>query len=185
MARPVLHDAVTLNHFGAADRLDVLQGRHAHLAEPRWAKEVRQEVENGVNTRNPHCQRVLNQVWLGEAHEILPKDQKAFFRIWIGLNEGRQPPEAHRGEAESIFFAELHDGKFLTDDNGAYDFACKRPLLGIARVIDSIDVLRDAVEFDEITAVEASEIATSMENSDRSLRPLHRGRISSEYFQRK
>jgi len=182
MARPVLHDAVTLNHFGSVDRLDVLRGRHAHLDEPRWAEEVKCEIENGVNIRNPQCQRVLDQDWLGEPFEILPKDQKAFLFIWIGLNEGRRPPEQHRGEAESIFLAEAHGGKFLTDDNGAHDFASKRPNLGIARVIDSVDVLREAVEMEDITAELASEIATQMEDADRSLRPLHRGNISPSYF---
>ncbi len=183
MARPVLHDAVTLNHFGAADRLDVLRDRHAHLDEPRWAEEVKREIERGVSPVNPHCKRVLEENWLGVPFEISPQDQKAFLFIWIGLNEGRRPPDQHRGEAESIFLAESHDGVFATDDNGAYDFACNRPKLGSARGIDSIDVLREAVAMGEISVFEASDIAIAIEAAERSLRPPHRRKISPAYFQ--
>ena len=183
MTRSVLHDAVTLNHFGAADRLDVLESRHAHLDEPRWAEEVRLEVQKGVGQQNPHCQRVLDQDWLGKAYEVPQKDQTALYLLWVGLNDGRRPPEHHQGEAESIFLAEECGGIFLTDDNGAYDFASKRPKLGPGRVIDSVDVLQEAVAMDEISSEVACGISKAIEDAGRSLRRKHHGKLSPGYFE--
>ena len=37
---PVLHDAVTLRHFAAVERMDVLRACHGHRPEPRWTEGI-------------------------------------------------------------------------------------------------------------------------------------------------
>lgn len=37
---PVIHDAVTLRHFAAVGRMDVLEACHGHRPEPRWTEGI-------------------------------------------------------------------------------------------------------------------------------------------------
>lgn len=181
MADPVLHDAVTLNHFGSVGRLDILQTRHKDHEMPRWAEAVCEEIKEGAQ-RHLYCQRVLEADWLGDPATISQSENTKFFHLWIGLNDGQRPPTKHRGEAESIFVAERCHGIFLTDDSEAYAFAKKRPGLGSGRVKDSVDVLRTAVSMDELTAQEATDIALQIEANERYFRKEHQGKISAKYF---
>ena len=110
-------------------------------------------------------------------------DIPSIYRLQVGLNLGVDPPEKHRGEAESIYFAEKLQLSFVTDDNGAHDFAIRRHLLGPGKVLDTVDILRQCVADYQITAHQASDIATTIENQGRSFRRNHRGMLeSSDYF---
>lgn len=88
----------------------------------------------------------------------------------------------HEGEAHSIFLAEKMDAVFMTDDNAAFDFAMRRFNLGPGRVKDTVDVLRDSVAMGFITKEIAAATAESMEERDRALRVVHRGKITPNYF---
>ena len=181
--RPALHDTVTLRHFAAAESLDVLAALHGGRREPRWTEGVRNELMSAATRGEPHCSDVLSETWLGNpAIPTGPAELSAIIRLQVGLDEGRRPPRGHRGEAECIFFAEKHNGEFVTDDNAAYDFARRRPTLGPQRVLDSIDVLRSAVTSGKITGEDAAEIADDVENAGRSFRPEHRGPRNLGYF---
>lgn len=180
---PVLHDAVTLNHFAAANRLDVLEARHSHRPEPRWTEAIRDEIAAGVSAGIPYCGDVLTQTWLGLAEEPETAELSAIVQLQVGLNDGVYPPEHHRGEAEAIFFAERDNGLFATDDNAAYDFARRRQGLGPGRVIDTIRILQDAVAAGELSAQTAHEIANEIEDAGRSLRRPHSVERTPAYFE--
>lgn len=79
--------------------------------------------------------------------------------------------------------AEKHQGTLATDDNAAYQFATRRPKLGPTRVIDTVEILRNAVAQDIITAQDAVDIADALAAADRWLRPVHDGQVRTEYFE--
>ena len=180
---PILHDAVTLRHFAAVEAMAVLEERHSHRSEPRWSDAIRAEIAAAARAGETHCSDILTESWLGPAPAPDTRSaHSAVYRIQVGLNDGRQPPDAHLGEAEGIYFAEQTGGDFATDDNGAYEFAKRRPTLGPARVVDTIDILRSAVAFGETSPVRANEIADLVESVGRFLRPVHRHSRGPEYF---
>jgi len=182
VTHPVLHDAVTLNHFGSVGRMDVLQTRHEHCDMPLWTRAVAEEIEKGAIQGHRHCKVVMDARWLGKPAEIHSRDQGEYYRILVGLSDGQGPPTKHKGEAESIFVAEHNGGTFLTDDSGAYDFAERRPKLAIGKVRDSIDVLRSAVAMGELSKEDACDLALQIESNGRYFRGEHRGRITPNYF---
>jgi len=182
--KPVLHDAVTLRHFAAVSRIDILEARHGQRPPPLWAEAVHEEIRSGVEAGNAYCSDVLEASWLGNPAPVQEADLEPIFSLQVGINQGIYPPDMkrNRGEAESIYFAERHDGQFATDDNAAYKFACRRPSLGPGRVIDSIDILRTAVALGEITATDAFTVAENIEAEGRFFRPEHRIRREPSYF---
>jgi len=179
---PVLHDAVTLRHFAAVDALDVLHAQHGRHPEPRWTEAVQDEIAAAERAGEAHCADILSASWLGAAAEPEEGNLAAVYRIQVGLNEGLRPPDAHLGEAQAIHFAEATGGTVATDDHGAYVFATRRPSLGPGRVIDTVQILRSAVAFGEITSVQAAKIADDIESAGRSLRPEHRQSRNAAYF---
>ena len=181
---PVIHDAVTLRHFAAVERMDVLRTCHGHRPEPRWTAGIRAEIESAKHADESHCADVLNETWLGVPAEPTDSELAIVYRLQVGLNDGREPPKGDRGEAEAIYFAEKHNGQLATDDNGAYEFARRRPSLGPGRVIDSIHVLQTAVADGDLTAADAHDIANAIEDAGRSFRPPHRGARGPDYFDR-
>ena len=181
--RPVLHDAVTLRHFSAANHLDVLEDIHGSLPEPRVAPAVLDEIGAAAGRGEAHCTQILGESWLGDPPALAPAERKLVTKLRISLSDGRRPPQGHRGEAQSIVLAEKHGGMLATDDNAAYQFASRRSRLGPTRVIDTIDILRSAVEQDIITAQDAVDITDDIEAADRWLRPVHDGQIRTEYFE--
>ena len=181
---PVIHDAVTLRHFASVERLDVLQACHGHRPEPRWTEGIRAEIESAAQEGELHCSDILGEPWLGPPAEPAAAELAIVYRLQVGLNEGREPPRGDRGEAEGIYFAEKHNGQFATDDNGAYEFAWRRPSLGMGRVIDSIQILRTAVADGDLTPTEAHDIANAIEDAGRSFRPARRHVRSPDYFDR-
>lgn len=179
---PVIHDAVTLRHFAATNRMDVLEACHGHRPEPRWTEGVRSEIESAEHAGEPHCSDILHAAWLGTPAEPTGSELVDVYRLQVGLNDGREPPKGDRGEAECIYFAEKHNGQFATDDNGAYEFARRRSSLGMGRVIDSIDILRTAFADGYLTAADAHSIANEIEDAGRLFRPVHRGTRGPDYF---
>lgn len=181
---PVLHDAVTLRHFAAVGRMDVLQACHGHRPEPRWTEQIRAEISSAMQVGEAYCSDILSETWLGDPAAPSVAELREVYRLQVGLNDGRQPPKGDRGEAEGIYFAEKHNGQFATDDNNAYEFARRRPSLGMGRVIDTIQVLQTAVADGYVTATEAHDIANAIEDVGRSFRPTHRHARGPSYFQR-
>ena len=51
---PVIHDAVTLRHFAAVARMDVLEACHGHRPEPRWTEAVRAEIKSAERSCESH-----------------------------------------------------------------------------------------------------------------------------------
>lgn len=180
---PVLHDAVTLRHFSAANRLDVLEDVHGSLPEPRVAQAVLDEISAAAGRGEAHCTQILAELWLGDPLALTLAERRLVSNLRISLSDGRRPPQGHRGEAQSIVLAEKHGGTLATDDNAAYQFATRRPKLGPSRVIDTVEILRGAVKQDVITAQDAVGIAEDIEAADRWLRSVHDGQIRVEYFE--
>lgn len=181
---PVIHDAVTLRHFAAVRRLDVLEACHGHRPEPRWTETIRAEIESAERSGESYCSDILRETWLGAPAEPSVAELADVYRLQVGLNDGRRPPKGDRGEAEAIYFAEKHNGQFATDDNNAYEFARRRPSLGPGRVIDSIHILQTAVTDGDLTAADAHSIANDIEAAGRSFRRVHRGTRGPDYFDR-
>lgn len=130
--------------------------------------------------REPTCQTILTATWLGEPVEPSIEEFEKVYELQVALNDGRRPPQDDRGEAESIFFAEKHSGTFLTDDNGAFDFAERR--LGRGRVVDSIYVLQTAVANGDLSARDAAQIANDIEGAERHFRRCHRPPFTHTMF---
>ena len=179
---PVIHDAVTLRHFAVVKRMDVLRMCHGHRPKPRWTEGIRAEIESAGQEGESHCSDILREAWLGPPAEPTAAELADVYRLQVGLNAGREPPKGDRGEAEGIYFAEKHNGQFATDDNNAYEFARRRPSLGMGRVIDTIHILRTAVADGVLTAADAHEVANEIEDAGRWFRPTHRGTRDPDYF---
>jgi hypothetical protein len=179
MTTPYLCDAVTLRHFSVIGRLDILETRYGHLDPPHWTEAVADEIRAAV-TFAPGCAAIMSTSWLSNPLAPQPQDLKGILQLQIGLNDGRRPPTAHAGEAEGIYFAEKLDGRFVTDDNGAYDFAVRR--LGVGRVQDTVDILREAVASGDMDAGEAINVANAIRNSGRDLRRVHPSTMIPHYF---
>lgn len=175
-----LYDAVILRHFGTIGRLDVLEARCRYLDPPHWTQAVADEINNAANMGQPGCREILAAKWLSAPLEPQVADLRRIMLIQIGLNDGRRPPVAHAGEAEGIYFAEKSGGRFVTDDNGAYDFAERR--LGPGHVLDTVDVLREAVMYGEMDDGEAVNIVNLIRNSGRSIRRIHPDTLLRGYF---
>lgn len=178
----VLHDACSLCNFGAVDAVELCARQHGHLPVPRWVEQVREEIIAGREKGAPECEPVLRAEWLGAP--IVPElgDLAAIFRLQIGCNAGARPAGTrHLGEAQSLYFAQKLDAAFVTDDNGAHAFAVRR--IGPDRVMDTVDILRNAVSAGDVTAQEACELAHGMIQKGRRLRHVHRGRLRPAYFQ--
>lgn len=179
---PVIHDAVTLRHFAAVGRMDVLEACHGHRPEPRWTERIRLEIKSAIPKGETYCSDILDETWLGEPVAPSVAELKDVLHLQVGLNDGKYPPEGDDGEAEGIYFAETLGGQFATDDNNAYDFARRRQSLGPGRVIDSVQILRTAVSNGDISKTEACNIANAIEDAGRSLRPVHRRARGPDYF---
>jgi hypothetical protein len=176
-----LYDAVTLRHFGTIGRLDVLENRCRHRDPPHWTQAVADEIGRAAKSGYPGCQEILDATWLSPPIEPEIADLRGILHLQIGLNDGRRPPVAHGGEAEGIYFAEKRGGSFVTDDNGAYDFAKRR--LGPGRVLDTVDLLREAVMYGEMHDRQAANIVDLIRDSGRSIRRVHPSTLARGYFQ--
>jgi predicted nucleic acid-binding protein len=113
---------------------------------------------------------------------INARDELEVYRLQVALNDHVEPPEKHRGEAESIHIAEKIGGSLLTDDSGAYDFAVRRGRIATGRVIDSVQVLRNAVAMTYITKEEAKAIFDTVVTTLRDFRRCHPTNPTAEYF---
>jgi hypothetical protein len=180
MTLSYLCDAVTLRHFGTIGRLDILAARCSYLDPPHWTQAVADEIREAAQLGYPGCQAVLTATWLSTPMAPDHEDLQEIIRLQIGLNDGRRPPIAHAGEAEGIYFAKKIGGCFVTDDNGAYDFAERR--LGRGRVLDTVDLLREAVVYGDLDDGEALNIVNMIRNSGRSIRRIHPNTLLRNYF---
>jgi hypothetical protein len=175
-----LCDAVILRHFGEIRRLDVLEARYGYLDPPHWTEAVADEIREASRQGRPGCRAILAASWLLTPLAPEPNELMEIVKLQIGLNEGRRPPTAHMGEAEGIYFAQKLGGRFVTDDNAAYDFAVHR--LGPGRVHDTVDLLREAVSCGDLDDGEALNIVNMIRNSGRSLRRIHPSTMLRQYF---
>lgn len=182
MAEAVLFDAVTLRHFAAAGRLDLCEAYCRARPLPRWTQEVHDEIESALNAGVYHCRRILEAEWLDEPFYPLNADLRPIYEIKVALNDGESYPIEHGGEAESIHVAEKVGGIFATDDNAAYDFATRRPTLGIGRVIDTVDILRSCVASDDARSQDAVSVVRAIQDAQRDLRRCHPVEATADYF---
>ena len=181
---PVLYDAVTLRHFAVVSRMDILKTCHAHRPEPRWTTSVQKEIATAANKGVHHCIMILQEPWLRRPVSPARADTREIISLQstLMLPEDHPYPHAHLGEAQSIYFAEKHQGQFATDDNAAYELARLRLRLGIENVVDSVDILREVVALNKITAQEADQVANDIEAAGRHLRRVHRRARGPNYF---
>jgi hypothetical protein len=181
MTRRVLHDAVSLKHFAIVDRLDVLKERHGHLEEPRWCDPVHEEIKVGVGLAIENA-RILAATWLGVPEPIAAEDMAAAYKFHVVLNEGREPPTMHKGEAYSIFIGQKIGAIFYTDDETAYDWALAKVRSGLGGVRDTIEILREAVSMGELNKTQACDLVLEMQQKGRDFRHIHDGKITPAYF---
>lgn len=178
--KPVLHDAVTLCHFAAISRLDILEKRHSNRPEPRWTQSVCEEIQKAAS-QAIYGNRVLQATWLGNPVTPTHTETTQIALIRTALNPKENKPCDNLGEAESIYFATKLQGQFATDDNEAYEFAARR--LGSENVMDTVDILREAVAMYELTANDADQVDKSIEASGRRLRREHDRQRGPSYYQ--
>ena len=186
MLSSVLYDAVILRHFAAISRLDILEGCHGSRPEPRWVTAVRDEIEAGRIAGQRECRSILEWSWFGDPMESSADDLLPISRIQVALGnagyETENPDDElrHRGEAESIHFAQLNGYYFVTDDNDAYRIARLR--LGPDRVLDTFDLLCLTVANGEMTTREAVETHTRIRAAGRHLRSPYEKLLTSADF---
>lgn len=178
--KPVLHDTVTLCHFAAVSRLNILEQRHSNRQEPRWTRGVYEEIQKAAD-HTTYGTSVLQATWLGDPVIPTNMDTMQIALIRTALNPKENTPCDNLGEAESIHFAIKLQGQFATDDNEAYEFAAIR--LGSENVMDTIKILREAVAMYELTADDADQVSNDIEAAVRHLRPEHRQPRGPSYFQ--
>lgn len=181
MLSPILYDTVTLRHFAVAEELPLLQLLHDELPGPRWTQAVDHEIRRGAALGLDDCSAVEAFVWLGLSYEA------SDLTDLIGIQHLRaalsQPGDltGNLGEAETLWVAEKLGAAMVTDDAAAHEFAVRR--LGPKRVLDTVDLLRAAVERGFRTAQEASEIAARISDADRHLRYVHPAYPERSYFE--
>jgi hypothetical protein len=175
---PILIDAVTLRHFGIIRRLDIIEARVINFPGPKWVQEVFDEIH--IARGLPECDQVLAAKFLGDPLQASTSDLRQIYLLQVALNAGKRPPTDHLGEAASMHHADKLGGVFVTDDNVAYDFASRR--LGPGRVMDTVDVLRQAVAIGDLVASTAQQAADAVRNSGRSLRRVHPETFPRGYF---
>jgi hypothetical protein len=78
--RHVLHGAVLLNNFAAADAVDVLRNRHGHLVEPSWVDEFKVEIDQGESIGIVDCIAVNAASWLGPPSVATVAETKKILR---------------------------------------------------------------------------------------------------------
>lgn len=111
---PVLvFDAMCLNHFSRAERLDVLRDLLLGVT-CLTTHVVREEIRAGVQ-RHPALQAVLDTEWLGIAR-LDSLDEIRCFAKWV---QRIGSSERNLGEASVFSAAELSDGIAITDDREA------------------------------------------------------------------
>jgi hypothetical protein len=165
---PLLYDAVTLRHFSACSRLDICERVHADRPTPRWVEEVEREIKAAISF-SPECSAIVASSWLGQPMAPTGAEElDGIYRLQVALGNGKEPPTRHAGEAQSIFFAGMFGGSIATDDGAAFNFAERR--LGVGRVVDTVDILHDAVDSNIISRSDAAAIVAAIRGSGRSLR---------------
>lgn len=179
MTEPRLIDGVTLRHFGATEYLSILRQLLEPCREPYWTEAVRSEILAGSGQMG--CDNVLSSGFLGVPYQVATSGLAEVMRIRIALSDGTGPSTKNLGEAESIYVADRLNGIFVTDDNAAYEFAWRR--LGLCRVLDTVDLLRESVKTGIANASEAQQIADAIRNTGRKLRRVHPPTFTIEYFE--
>lgn len=164
----ILFDTVTLEHFAATGRLDVLEKTYADFDEPRWVEQVREEVlvGAGMSKSQAWCQPVLDLEWLGDPVEG-PLKESLQLKILLG---GTDEDDEHLGEAESIAVAAQIGAVFVTDDTAAFDFARRQGRLGPANVKDACSVLWEACSAGHVTDDEITQFHLDVFDAQRTMR---------------
>lgn len=186
MAASILYDTVTLRHFAACNRLDIVADLSTAYSPPFWVEEVHREVQEiatkQIGPARTQCRYILSQTWLGDPHEPLTADQLEIFSIRTALDMGfGGRPSQHLGEAQTIYVAEQLGAVVATDDGPAFMYAQQR--LAAGNVIDTVDLLRMAVAAGLVTADEAADLAARIRAAGRFLRRVHQATLTADNFQ--
>ena len=179
MPDQLLVDAVTMRHFGVVHRMDVLAARLAGYPPPRWATAVQSEILDHIDEDD--CKTVLEADFLGNSYSLPDGALSDVFHLQIALG-GRSGTTEQLGEAETLWVADHLNGTVVTDDFAAYDLAEKN--FGSNRVLDTVELLREAVRADELEPSQAQQIADGIRNSGRYLRAGHPPTFTADYFDR-
>lgn len=180
MPDPRLIDAVTLRHFGTVQRMDIIATRLEGYPLPHWTHAVQDELLREIADYG--CGTVLASGVLGNPYQVPDSAQLELIRTQIALG-GTAGSLEQLGEAETFLAADRLNGTLITDDFDAFDFAEKN--LGPNRVLDTVDLLREAVLAGELEPSEAQQVADAIRNSGRYLRAGHPPTLTAEYFDRR
>lgn len=164
----ILYDTVTLAHFAAAGRLELLGEVHAGYSEPHWVEEVAREVQAGANLQRSYavCQPVLDYAWLGDP---VSGPLRETLHLQAVMRDGAVGDD-HLGESESIAYAMTCDAFFVTDDASAFDLAAHPSRLGRNRVKDSCAILWEATGGGLLTLDELKQFHVDVFDRGRTMR---------------
>lgn len=176
-----LHDAVSLCHLATANVLPIGQSLCQQTTAPYWSEAVASEIDRGVKAGDLACVAIKAAGWLGTPIVPSPADRRPIQKLRLGLQNFGDPPWKHSGEAESLHLARKLRGEFVTDDEAAYDQAQK--ILGVRKVLDTVDLFRLAVSASLMTSVDAAAAAARIRAAGRHLRPVHPQMLLPSYFE--
>lgn len=161
---PLFIDTNTLASFALTKRLDLLR-RCVEGHQPHWTEAVHDEVTAGSNRiETLFMEDVLQLTWIGEYWSPSLTDQTELQHLIVALNGG-YTGTSHHGEAESILAAMKLNGRFVTDDREAYEFAKLKGLV----CYDSVAILQEGISLGSTTADEAWAAVESMLDAGRKI----------------
>lgn len=158
-------DANTLENFGAVDSMSVLMTFLDGSEPPHWTLAVRSEVLAAMD--NPACAAVLECSGLGLPANLGRPLQGEVEEQRVRLGGGPYADGEQRGEAECLVMAEHVGGGVITDDGAAHQYISGR--LPPGHTLDTIDVLKQLVTDEQLSAFDAKNLADGMRRAGRNL----------------
>jgi predicted nucleic acid-binding protein len=163
----VIIDTCTLENFAVTSRMDLLKSHYGIRG--CWTETIQYEISRGLPSE-PRLQSVLDATWLGEPIELDcdPAALRLIEQIRRGLGGTKREALKHLGEAEVIYFLEVHapDWTFVSDDRTAVDFARHRQL----NAVDTRQVIADCYSWGEIGCPAAFKLLRAMKAEGRGVR---------------
>jgi predicted nucleic acid-binding protein len=144
---PSVLNTTVLSNFAYIDQLWVIAGLSGICAVPV----VREELRNGV-ADHPYLQSALDTLDDGIPVATIPDR--------VADREAAVASHLDPGEAQAFAFADVHNGRLLTDDGDARSFAKQQ---GVT-VVGSVGVLLAAIDAGKITEQTADESPTPAVN---------------------